>query len=269
MLEGQVFGISGDHIDLLSDQSGSALPAGKKALELPGSDLIAAAVSPWREVFLSDSGKKTLQRIVYRNGNLVSNGLLSEPHLTSPRRLEFSPEGELFVANANDGHHGVLRFRFVLEDFVDWTAEPRGSIDLGEVGALGLTLAKPVGFVVSEKTLPLEKVKGHGTHFGVSEGVIAFLQDLPGENFAENSERASASVVEYEPGGHTYVHFHPDMEQMEIVIGGRALWEVGEVEKEVGPGDVIFTPRYVKHGYKVLGDVPFRFYQVEWRGIKD
>jgi quercetin dioxygenase-like cupin family protein len=75
-------------------------------------------------------------------------------------------------------------------------------------------------------------------------------------------------VVEYEPGGHTPVHLHSNMEQMEVVLSGRALWEVGEMEREVGPGDIIFCPRNVKHGYKVLGNQPFRFFQIEWREWK-
>ena len=58
------------------------------------------------------------------------------------------------------------------------------------------------------------------------------------------------------------------MEQIEIVLEGKALWEVGEFEREVGPGDVIFTPRFVKHGYKVLGDKPFKFLQLEWRNYR-
>jgi quercetin dioxygenase-like cupin family protein len=40
------------------------------------------------------------------------------------------------------------------------------------------------------------------------------------------------------------------------------------MEREVGPGDIIFCPRNVKHGYKVLGNQPFRFFQIEWREWK-
>ncbi len=65
----------------------------------------------------------------------------------------------------------------------------------------------------------------------------------------------------------TPVHYHRQMEQAEVVLVGRAIWEVGEFEREVGPGDVIFCPRNVKHGYKVLGDSPFRFLQLEWRNL--
>ena len=43
---------------------------------------------------------------------------------------------------------------------------------------------------------------------------------------------------------------------------------MGETEREVVPGDVIFCPRNVKHGYKVLGNQPFKFLQIEWREWK-
>ena len=48
------------------------------------------------------------------------------------------------------------------------------------------------------------------------------------------------NLVQYEPAGYHPVPFHPQMEQMAVVQEGRALWELGEVEKEVGPGDVVF-----------------------------
>ncbi|MBM3776095.1 MAG: cupin domain-containing protein [Acidobacteria bacterium] len=83
--------------------------------------------------------------------------------------------------------------------------------------------------------------------------------------FRTGSQNGNSGLVKYSPGGHTEVHLHPNMEQAEIVLEGRALWEAGEFEREVGPGDVIFCPRYAKHGYKVLGDKPFKFLQVEWR----
>jgi quercetin dioxygenase-like cupin family protein len=259
VLHDAAFGVAVDRIDLLSrDDAGT--PDAKEALALPGSRLTAATVSPWGEAFVSDESQPTIHRLRIQDGRLVANGTLTHPGLRVPRGLEFTRDGELLVANAGPGPDGVLRFEFVMVDF-NWRARPKGGIDLDGKGASDLVLARTVGFVLSEKQTPLIKLSPEraGGHFGISQ--VGFV--LPGKN----SEAAIIALVQYDPGGYTPVHYHPDMEQAEIVVSGRALWEVGEFEREVGPGDVIFCPRYAKHGYKVLGDEPFKFFQLEWRHL--
>ena len=259
VLEDAAFGVAEDRIDLLSGVDAVTFEA-TEALALPGSRLTAATVSPWGEVFVSDESRPTIQRLRFQDGSLAANGTLTHPGLRAPRGLEFTRDGELLVANVGPGPDGVLRFEFVMVDF-NWRARPKGGIDLDGKGASDLVLARTVGFVLSEKQTPLIKLSPEraGGHFGISQvGLV-----LPGKN----SEAAIIALVQYEPGGYTPVHYHPDMEQAEIVVSGRALWEVGEFEREVGPGDVIFCPRYAKHGYKVLGDEPFKFFQLEWRHL--
>lgn len=258
VLDGKVFGVGGDHIDRLSLPDGAAAagtPA--RALTLPGSRLVAAAVSPWREAFVSDSAKHCIQRVRLRDGVLEPSGSVADAALASPAGLAFNLDGELFVANRGTGT-GVLRFQFTLEHFVDWSAEAKGGIDLGAGGARDVALLRPTGLVLSENSVPLKRRPGADVHHGISEADFV--------DPSINSQAAVLSVVQYDPGGYTAVHLHPQMEQMEIVIAGRALWEVGEFEREVGPGDVIYCPRNVKHGYKVLGNAPFKFYQIEWHG---
>jgi quercetin dioxygenase-like cupin family protein len=260
VLEGQVFGLREDRIERLSGKDGSRLTSTPETvLVLPGSRLIAAALSPWGEIFIADTGKNSIQRVSLRGGTLVSNDPITDKTLISPQGLEFSPDGELFLANNSEGPSGVLRFKFVLDDFVQWRAVPSGSLDLEGAGALDLALARPVGFVISEKVQPLVKLsaKEAGGHYGIAQALFVSPQ--------LNSESSVIALVQYDPGGHTPVHLHPKMEQVEVVLSGKALWEVGEFEKEVGPGDVIFCPRNVKHGYKVLGNTPFKFLQLEWR----
>jgi quercetin dioxygenase-like cupin family protein len=259
VLDAAAFGVAADRIDLLSGVDAGTLEA-TEALALPGSRLTAATVSPWGEVFVSDDSQPTIHRLQLEDGTLVANGTLTHPGLRVPRGLEFTRDGELLVANAGPGPDGVLRFEFVMVDF-NWRARPKGGIDLDGKGASDLVLARTVGFVLSEKQTPLIKLSPEraGGHFGISQ--VGFV--LPGKN----SEAAIIALVQYDPGGYTPVHYHPDMEQAEIVVSGRALWEVGEFEREVGPGDVIFCPRYAKHGYKVLGDEPFKFFQLEWRNL--
>ena len=259
VLDDTAFGVATDRIDRLSVDDTGALEA-MDALAMPGSRLTAATVSPWGEAFVSDESQPTIHRLRLQDGALVANGTLTHPGLRVPRGLEFTRDAELLVANAGPGPDGVLRFEFMMVDF-NWRAVPKGGIDMDGKGASDLTLARTVGFVLSEKQTPLIKLSPEraGGHFGISQvGLV-----LPGKN----SEAAIIALVQYDPGGYTPVHYHPDMEQAEIVVSGRALWEVGEFEREVGPGDVIFCPRYAKHGYKVLGDEPFKFFQLEWRHL--
>lgn len=259
ILDDAAFGVAADRIDRLSGDDAETLEA-KEALALPGSRLTAAAVSPWGEVFVSDESRPTIHRLRLQDGALIADGTLTHPGLRVPRGLEFTRDGELLVANAGPGPEGVLRFGFETVDF-HWRGVPKGGIDLDGKGASDLVLARTVGYVLSEKQTPLIKLSPEraGGHYGISQvGLV-----LPGKN----SEAAIIALVQYEPGGYTPVHYHPDMEQAEIVVSGRALWEVGEFEREVGPGDVIFCPRYAKHGYKVLGDEPFKFFQLEWRNL--
>ncbi len=262
MLENQIFGITEDRVDRLQRRKGSKLDViAEKALTLAGSELMSAAVSPWTEAFLSDAATNSIHRLRISRGHLETNGSLTGEHLASPGRLAFSMDGQLFVTNRKPGRYGILRYEFVLDGFTSWRAVPRGGIELDGAATRDLALTHPVGFVLSEKETPPVKLDtgAAGGHFGISQVVFA--------SPTINSEAAIIALVEYEPGGFTPVHYHAQMEQAEVVLAGRAIWEVGEFEREVGPGDVIFCPRNVKHGYKVLGDSPFRFLQLEWRNL--
>ncbi len=264
VLQGRVFGISGDHVYQLANKSGESLTQGPQtALVLSGSELVAAAVSPWGEAFIADAAKNQLHRVFLREGALVAENPVSHPSLKSPRGMDFTASGELFVANGTANPHAVSRFKFNLGGFTRWWPRAKKGLDLNGSGALDVAVAEPVGYVISEKTHPIQKLSSEaaGGHYGISQ--VTFLAP------EINSESSVIALVEYAPGGNTPVHYHPNMEQIEIVLAGKALWEIGEFEQEVGPGDVIFTPRFVKHGYKVLGDKPFKFLQLEWRNIKD
>ena len=228
VLDDTAFGVAEDRIDRLSGDNAGSLETAE-ALTLPGTRLTAAAVSPWGEVFVSDDSQPTIHRVRSEGGVLIANGTLSHPGLRAPRGLEFTRDGELLVANAGPGPDGVLRFQFVMVDF-NWRGVPNGGVDLDGKGASDLVLARTVGYVLSEKQTPLIELSPEraGGHYGISQvGLV-----LPGKN----SEAAIIALVQYEPGGYTPVHYHPDMEQAEIVVSGRALWEVGEFQREVGPG---------------------------------
>jgi quercetin 2,3-dioxygenase len=65
----------------------------------------------------------------------------------------------------------------------------------------------------------------------------------------------SLSVLEWQgsaPGGPP-LHLHHDQDEVFIVEEGQYLFQVGEQQHRLGPGDTIFLPRGVPHGFCQLG----------------
>ena len=60
------------------------------------------------------------------------------------------------------------------------------------------------------------------------------------------------SFVEFQPGAVVEAHSHPH-EQAGIVLEGRALFQVGEEERVLGPGDMYVIPGHVVHRVVALG----------------
>jgi mannose-6-phosphate isomerase-like protein (cupin superfamily) len=60
----------------------------------------------------------------------------------------------------------------------------------------------------------------------------------------------------YAPGGWTKTHAHPDHEHAYYVIRGRAIVQVGDQEKVIGPGELAYIPSGTPHGYRTHGSEP-------------
>lgn len=91
-LDDQVFGISEDRVDRLFSQESSVPPLrADVALRVPGSRFAAAAVSPWKEVFISDPPHNTIHRFSIRKGVLVSKGVITSDKLNAPLLTSPSP----------------------------------------------------------------------------------------------------------------------------------------------------------------------------------
>ncbi|MCS7167960.1 MAG: cupin domain-containing protein [Gemmatales bacterium] len=60
------------------------------------------------------------------------------------------------------------------------------------------------------------------------------------------SERVMCSLVEMRPGAVVARHQHPH-EQIGLVLAGRALFRVGDMEKELRAGDRYIIPSNVPH----------------------
>ena len=76
------------------------------------------------------------------------------------------------------------------------------------------------------------------------------------------SELQYIGAYEYAPGGWITEHIHSNAEQWYFVLNGRGFMKVGDEEREVGQGTVVFVPRNTFHSYKVVGDGPLRILNV-------
>ena len=117
------------------------------------------------------------------------------PTLKSPSGLDFTASGELFVANGMANPHAVSRLKFNLGGFTRWWPRAKKGLDLDGSGALDVAVAEPVGYVISEKTHPIQQIgaEAAGGHYGISQ--VMFLGPK------SNSEASIIALVQYAPGG--------------------------------------------------------------------
>jgi len=157
--------------------------------------------------------------------------------------------------------------------------------DWREKGATAVEGAS--AFIVSEKLRPLEHTGGEGyvtvapnarqqgnglsivgygaSHVNASNSLLLYPHDITtGRKFTANTHLARMGLSAYHPGGGTRWHFHPDREQCFVILSGKGLVEIGANTVEIKPGDVIFAPRHVGHGYKTTGSEPLKFLEIEW-----
>ncbi len=64
--------------------------------------------------------------------------------------------------------------------------------------------------------------------------------------------------MEAEPGGGVPPHIHTLEDETFQILAGRFEIMIGEHTIEVGPGDIIFAPRNIKHSWYCIGDEPGR-----------
>jgi len=151
------------------------------------------------------------------------------------------------------------------------------------------TLAEDGGqaFIVSEKLRPVEPTNGEGYvsvvpnarqqgnalsivsfgagHIKSSNSLLLYPLDIDsGRPFRANTLIARMGLSQYAAEGGTRWHFHADREQCLVVLSGKGLVEIGANTIEAKEGDIIFAPRHVGHGYKTIGDEPFKFLELEW-----
>lgn len=68
------------------------------------------------------------------------------------------------------------------------------------------------------------------------------------------SEQIAFGKGVYAPGAGIERHYHPNAEEIVLVLSGRARHVVGDRSFEMGPGDVCFIPRGAHHSLECISD---------------
>ncbi len=72
-----------------------------------------------------------------------------------------------------------------------------------------------------------------------------------------------------EPGQGIQPHYHPGFEEIYYVISGYGNMTIGEEQREISRGDVVYIPYLAPHTLLNTGSVPLRFITVSVRVPED
>ncbi len=81
-------------------------------------------------------------------------------------------------------------------------------------------------------------------------GQISYLLLTEGD---ANSHNLAITWVEGEPESEQERHAHSRSEQVYVIVAGRGLIHVGDEEKEVGAGTLVFVPAGALHSIRNIG----------------
>lgn len=90
----------------------------------------------------------------------------------------------------------------------------------------------------------------------VREGITSYLLVSPRTS---NATHLTTSVVEMKPGGEQKIHHHAP-EQIYYILEGSGCMTVADETARVGPGDCIFIPSNIPHGFKNDGKVHVKYF---------
>ena len=173
------------------------------------------------------------------------------------RKYEADPGGMVFVPS-NVRHScqvvGGERLKMLL---MKWRGELKPMPKVRKM-TIGSEKAKPM------RVLTLEEA---GSHRGISASPFITSKDYPRFSHQANSHLAWISLQQYAPNpsqANTDVHSHAESEQAFFIISGKARFIIGDTEQDVGPGEFVYAPRHVKHGYRVPGEEPVKWFMMGW-----
>lgn len=87
-------------------------------------------------------------------------------------------------------------------------------------------------------------------------GQVSYLLLTKGQFGSSN---LSITWVEGAPGSEQPVHAHPENEQIYVIVRGRGVMKVGEEQREVEPGTLVFVPPATDHAIHNSGDEPLLY----------
>jgi len=69
--------------------------------------------------------------------------------------------------------------------------------------------------------------------------------------------------IQVQPGGRLSYQRHQRREEFWVIISGRGMFTLDDVDTEHGPGEVLIVPFRSKHRIACLGDEPLVFIEVQ------
>lgn len=73
------------------------------------------------------------------------------------------------------------------------------------------------------------------------------------------SRNLSITWVDCPPGSEQAVHAHASNEQVYVIVRGRGVMRVGDEEREVGEGTMVFVPSGSGHSIRNASDAPLTY----------
>lgn len=84
--------------------------------------------------------------------------------------------------------------------------------------------------------------------------VMHFAADKMKKNPLLGTERFICDLYCFEPGQSQLPHTHDGQDKVYYVVQGKGLFRVGDMEKELGPGEVALAPSGQNHGVRNTGE---------------
>ncbi len=66
-------------------------------------------------------------------------------------------------------------------------------------------------------------------------------------------DKLAVTWVDVEPGGRQIPHNHPEV-QVYVIVAGKGRMLVGDEQKEVGAGELVYVPSNLMHGIENIGE---------------
>ena len=71
-----------------------------------------------------------------------------------------------------------------------------------------------------------------------------------------NTESNSATLISQLPGEGNRLHYHPAWNEWWYILRGQWKWNIGDEERIINTGELVFMPKNVWHKITAVGDVP-------------